>query len=152
MADTEERLQKVEDRLTSVENSVDGLRSEVGGLRGEVGELRGEVGELRGEVGGLREDVGGLRGEVGELRGKTDTLAADVQKLRVLGEENEHRIKLVLEVQADHGKKLGDHGAKLDRIFEALKPLPAIYAFVQSVAHDHEMRIVELEKRAGVRQ
>ena len=124
MADVAERLDGVEGRLTSVEESVQQLRGEVGGLRGEVGELRGEVGGLRGEVGGLR---------------------GEVQKLRVLGEDNAREIKLVAEVQ-------GRHGERLDEIVKALEPLAGIDSFVRLVAGEHERRIQELEKRAGVRE
>jgi hypothetical protein len=95
--------------------------------------LRGDVDGLRGDVGGLRGDVDGLHGDVGGLR-------ADVQKLRVLAEENERQIKLLTEVQ----------GAKFEQIAEALKPLAQIHDFIRLVADNHEHRIAELEKRAGV--
>ncbi len=117
MTEVEERLDSVEGRLGSVEH----------GLQ-----------ELRGEVGKLRDEVGGLRGEVGGLREKTDTLADDVQKLRVLGEENQRQLQLVIEL----------HGQKFDEIADALKPLAEIHRFVRSVADDDELRIRALESRA----
>jgi chromosome segregation ATPase len=127
MADVAERLDGIEGRLTSVEESVQQVRGEVGELRGEVGELRGEVGELRGEV--------------GELRGKVGGLSGDVQKLRVLEEENAREIKLLKET----------HGARFDAIDKALEPLARLDDFVRRVASDREARIQELEKRrAGV--
>ena len=89
------------------------------------------VQELRGEVGGLRREVDELRGEV--------------QTLRVLGEDNAREIKLIAEVQVRHS-------AKLDEIGKALEPLGEIRDFVRLVAHDHEHRLQELEKRTGVRE
>ena len=96
------------------------------------------LGSVEKQVTELRGDFGGLRGEVGELRG-------EVHKLRVLGEETDRRLTLVAEVQ-------GRHGAKLDGISKALEPLAEIHDFVRLVAHDHEHRIAELEKRTGVRK
>lgn len=79
----------------------------------------------------LRDEVGGLRGEVNDLR--------------ILGEKNADDIKKVAEVQEHHGRKLDD-------IVEALKPLSEIHDFVQGVAPNHEARIRELERRAGIPQ
>ena len=124
MPETDERLDNVERRLGGVETGLTGLREEVGGLREEVGGLREEVG-------GLREEVGGLRGEV--------------TSLRILGEKNTEDIKKIAEVQEHHGQKLDD-------IVEALKPLSEIHDFVQRVAPNHEARIRELERRAGIPQ
>ncbi len=124
MADAPEAPKTVEERLGSVEHHVTTLRTEVGELRGEVGGLRGEVGVLRGEV----------------------------HKLRVLGERNALGIKVIAEVQSHHGKTLELHSEKLDRIELALAPLKDIHDFVRRVAQDHELRIIEVEKRTGVRE
>jgi predicted RNase H-like nuclease (RuvC/YqgF family) len=134
MPDVEQRLDAVETRLGAVEKTV-------GELRGEVGELRGEVGELRGEVGELRSEVGGLRG-----------LKDEVQKLRVLGEENERRINLVIEVQAAHGAALERITRALEPLDEMQKTMQSMKAFMQAVAENHERRIFDLEKHTGLRQ
>ena len=141
LGNVETRLGAVETRLGAVEKGVEELREEVGGLRGEVSGLRGEVGGLRGEVGGLRGEVGGLRGEVGELRGRTDSLADDVQKLRVLGEENQRQWQFVIE----------QHGRRFDAIDKALEPLAKMSQFMQMVTDDHEVRIRVLEQHTGLK-
>jgi uncharacterized coiled-coil protein SlyX len=114
MAEVEQRLDKVEARLGSVEKSVKELRD-------EVGELRGEVEVLHGQVGGL---------------------AGEVYKLRVLAEANESQVRLVAEVQAEHGRKL-------EALAKAVEPIARIDAFIASVAGDHEVRIKALEKHTG---
>ena len=124
MAEVVERLDTVERRLTSVEKGLTDLREEVGGLRGEVG---------------------GLRGEVGGLRGKVDGLSGEVQKLRILEEKNETNIKLIAEVQVQHGRKL-------DEITKALEPLARIDAFIMLVAENHEKRISDLERHTGIHE
>ena len=101
------------------------------------------LGSVETQLTGLRSDVGGLRGEVDGLRGEG-------QKLRVLGEENDRQIKLVMEVQSAHGVTLEAHGKKLDEITKALQPLAEIHDFVKFVASDHEHRIKALEGRVGV--
>jgi uncharacterized coiled-coil protein SlyX len=84
----------------------------------------------------VEERLGSVEKGVNELRG-------EVQKLRVLGEQNTSDIKLVAEVQARHGEKL-------EEITKALEPLARIDNFVRLVAHDHEVRIKRLEKHTGI--
>jgi predicted nucleic acid-binding Zn-ribbon protein len=67
-----------------------------------------------------------------------DSLTTDVQKLRVLGEENKTQIKLVAEVQTHHG-------TVLDQIKEAVEPLKGLRPLFEQVARDHEKRIAALE-------
>jgi archaellum component FlaC len=71
-----------------------------------------------------------------------DALTKEVQKLRVLGEENAAQIKLIAEVQAHHGT---EHGGALKRLEEAIKPLAAMSDAIQRVIPDHERRITALE-------
>ena len=81
-----------------------------------------------------------------EVDRQFDAMTADVQKLRVLGEENSTQIKQIAEVQTHHGSVLAEHGGVLKRLEGAIEPLSAA---VQSVVRDHERRISALE---GVRQ
>lgn len=138
MPEIEQRLDKVEERLGSVEKKVDVLDGKVAALDGKVTALDGKVA----------------------------VLATDVQKLRVLGEENERQLKVVAEVQARHGERLDEHSRMLEKITRDIEPLKVLPAAVQQIAkdmaplrdvmeritHDHEARITELEKRAGVRE
>jgi hypothetical protein len=71
-----------------------------------------------------------------------DTLDEDVQRLRVLGEENTRQIKLIAEVQVHHGNMLQE----IVKIVEPLKVLPDLF---RDVAQDHARRITVLERRAG---
>ena len=111
-------------RLGAVEEGLTAVETRLGSVETAVQDLRGDLGKLRGEVG----------------------------KLRVLGEENAGRITVIAEVQSHHGKLLAQHGAKLDEIADALRPLASIDAFIKLVAHDHELRLTDLEKRAGIRK
>ena len=86
-----------------------------------------------------------LREEVGGLRGKVDGLSGEVQKLRILEEKNETNIKLIPEVQVQHGRKL-------DEITKALEPLARIDAFIMLVAENHERRISDLERHTGIHE
>ena len=135
-------MSEMDERMDSFEKRLESVGSEVGNLRSEVGGLRGEVGGLRSEVGGLRGEVGGLRGEVGDLR-------EDVHKLRVVVEEHDGRLKLIAEVQVDHGRQLDEHGRMLREISEQVAPLKDLRDFVARVASDHEQRITALEGHTG---
>ena len=79
-------------------------------------------------------------------------LSGEVQKLRILGEENATDIKRIAEVQVQHGNRLEDHGRKLDEITKALEPLARLDAFVRLVADEHEKRITDLERHTGIRE
>ena len=69
----------------------------------------------------------------------------------MLGEKNEADVKRIAEVLAQHGDKLDDHGRKLEYITKALEPLARLDAFVQLVAHKHEVRLTDLETHTGLR-
>lgn len=120
MGDVGEGLDKVEVRLEAVET---------------------RLGAVEKGVEELREEVGGLRGEVGELRGRTESLADDLQKLRVLGEENQRQWQFVIE----------QHGRRFDAIDKALEPLAKMSQFMQMVTDDHEVRIRVLEQHTGLK-
>jgi chromosome segregation ATPase len=70
---------------------------------------------------------------------RLDTLTSDVQKVRVLGEENSTQIKLIAEVQSHHGRML----EQLVKDMEPLKVLPDLF---KHVVQDHERRITALEQ------
>jgi hypothetical protein len=68
-------------------------------------------------------------------------------------------------VQAAHGQKLDEHSRMRAQIQQDIEPLKALPAVVQQIARDiaplrtvmkrlddHESRIVEVEKRTGVRE
>ena len=147
MADETKQPGQVEEGLESLEKGVTQLRSDVTELRSDVTQLRSDVTELR-------SDLTELRGEV--------------QKLRVLGEDNSREIKLIAEVQVQHGERLDEHGrmlAQIVRDIEPLKVLPEAFQhlarelaplrdirdFMQRFGDDHELRITALEKHTGIR-
>jgi prefoldin subunit 5 len=70
------------------------------------------------------------------------SLEAEVQKLRVLGEDNAAQIRVIAEVQAHHASV---HGAALERLEKAVEPLKAVAAALESILPDHERRIRTLE-------
>jgi hypothetical protein len=82
-----------------------------------------------------------LTGRVDVLTERVDTLGGEVQKLRLLEEDNAQQIKLIAEVQVHHGNML----QQLVRDVEPLKVLPNL---LHHVIHDHELRITALERRA----
>jgi archaellum component FlaC len=104
--------------------------------------VEGRLGVVEERLGAVEGRLGAVEIKVDALDAKVETLSGDVQKLRVLGEDNARDIKLIAEVQAQHG-------AKLEEISKALEPLARIDAFVTLVAHDHAKRITALEKAGG---
>jgi hypothetical protein len=78
---------------------------------------------------------------------RLDALTQEVQKLRVLGEENTTQLRLIAEVQSHHGDVLSQHGAALHRLEVAIEPLKVVPEVLQKVLGDHEGRITALEKR-----
>jgi hypothetical protein len=90
---------------------------------------------------GVERGLSAVKTEVGELRG-------EVQKLKVLEEENCSQIKLIAEVQATHGEKLDVLAAEMRVLKKAVEPIADMHAFIKSVAHDHELRIRALERRS----
>jgi DNA repair exonuclease SbcCD ATPase subunit len=73
-----------------------------------------------------------------EADGRFESLEKEVQKLKVLGEQNATDIKRIAEVQGHHGKKL-------EQLVEAVAPLKDLMDFVKRVADNHESRIQALE-------
>jgi chromosome segregation ATPase len=70
---------------------------------------------------------------------RVGSLEAEVQKLRILGEQNTGDIKRIAEVQAHHSQRLED-------LVKAVEPIKDLRDFVERVAHNHEERITALEK------
>ena len=81
------------------------------------------------------------------IDGRLGTLEQDVQKLRVLGEENTRQITLIAEVQAHHGTILEQHSRQLDHIVKDIEPLKVLPELLRTVIQDHERRITALERR-----
>ena len=121
-----------------------------GGVETELVEVKGRLGNVEARLESVETGVTELRGEV--------------QKLRVLGEHTAGRVTLVAEVQTRHGERLETHGQMLEQIARALEPMKVVPGavqqiardmgflkdFIQRVAPEHEARITELEKGAGV--
>jgi chromosome segregation ATPase len=74
-----------------------------------------------------------------EVDQRFETLTAEVQKLRILGEENTAQIKVIAEVQAHHG-------TVLQTLVDAVEPLKVLPDLFRQVAQDHERRITALEE------
>lgn len=75
-----------------------------------------------------------------------ESLTAEVQKLRVLGEENGTQIKQIAEVQSHHADVLAQHSAALQRLEEAIEPLKVLPAAIQKMLPDYDRRITALEQ------
>jgi archaellum component FlaC len=91
------------------------------------------LGNIEHQVVELRTDVNGLRADVNALR-------TDVDKLRILGEENTQQIRLIAEVQSQHG-------TVLRQLVSDVEPLKALPDLLRTVIRDHERRITALENR-----
>jgi len=135
MPDVDERLDHVEQKLKDLGERIDERFGQVDERFGQIDERFGQIDERFGQVDQRFAQVD-QRFDRGEDR--IDSLAADVQKLRVLGERSEERIKLVAEVQAHHG-------SVLDEIKEGMEPLKGLRPLFEQVARDHEKRIAALE-------
>lgn len=81
-----------------------------------------------------------------------ESLEKELQKLKVLGEQNTTDIKRIAEVQVHHGNVLERHGAALERIEKAVEPLKAVAAALENVLPDHERRIRTLEAASSTRR
>ncbi len=118
--------------MADLEERLDGVERQLGNVEGQLVELTGRVDHLRGEVGDLRGEVGSLRSEV--------------QKGRVLEEANAAQIKLIAEVQTQHGELLTRRGDTLQRLEAAVEPLKVLPDLIKQVVQDHETRIAALER------
>ncbi len=81
---------------------------------------------------------------------RLDSIEGDVHKLRLLYEHHDTQIQRIAEVLVQHGAKLDEHGRLLLEIKAAVAPIKDRHDFVQRASHDHEARIVALEKHAGL--
>jgi chromosome segregation ATPase len=121
-----ERLDGVEQALTTLTEHVKEQFAQVGQRFAQVDERFAQVDQ-----------------RFAQVDERFETLTKEVQKLQVLGEENAARIKVIAEVQAHHGSV---HGAALERIEAAIKPLTGLPAALQHILPDFERRISALEK------
>jgi hypothetical protein len=104
--------------------------------------------DVNGRLDGIEDALTGVSRQVGEqfteVKQRLDKMAGEMQRVRVLGEENSTQIRLVAEVQTHHGHLL----EQLVKEIEPLKVLPDLF---KQVAQDHERRITALEKGSGSR-
>jgi len=98
---------------------------------------------LRIDVDALRVDVSALRTDMSTLRTEVSTLRTDVNALRIEGENTRDLVRLVAEVQVQHGHRLTVIEAALEPIHE----LREMHALLKTVVGDHERRITALEHR-----
>jgi chromosome segregation ATPase len=139
----------VEGRLSRVETQVVGLRSDVQKLR-VLEEANAATIRLIAEGHGAKLDAHDAKLDAHDAK-----LDAHDAKLDAFGAKlDAHGAKLDAHDAKLNafGARLDTHGRKLDEITEALKPLAEIHDFVKRVAHEHEIRIVALESRAGGKQ
>ena len=125
MADTIERLDRIEQALATSNE--------------QLGEVRTRLDKHDERFDQIDERFDRIDDRFKKGDARFDSLASDVQKLRILGEKNADAIKLIAEVQARHGEKL-------DEIATAIEPLKGLRDVVQQVAGNHERRITALEK------
>ena len=90
-----------------------------------------------------------IDGRLESVEERLESVEKELGKLRVLAEENDTQIKVIRE---QHGARFDGFDRQFGEIMKALAPLATIWDFIQRVASDHESRLVEVEKRAGVRQ
>jgi chromosome segregation ATPase len=146
MPDVNERLDNVEQRITRVGERIDEQFAQVDQRFAQVDQRFAQVDQRFAQVDQRFAQVDQRFVQVDQ---RFDTLEVQVQKLRVLGEENTTQIKQIAEVQAHHGSVLDEHGAALKRIEEALEPLKVLPAAIQTCFRDlgdHERRITALEE------
>jgi archaellum component FlaC len=82
-----------------------------------------------------------------KVEGRLGRVEGEVQKLRVLGEENTQQLKLIAEVQSHHGSLLEQHSRLLDQLVSDVQPLKVLPDLLRTVIQDHERRIAALEKQ-----
>jgi archaellum component FlaC len=128
MLNAGERLDKVEQRLGTVETRLGRVETRLDAVETRLDAVETRPGAVETRLGAVDERLG--------------TLDKDVQKLRVLGEENARQIRLVAEVQVQHGDLL-------QQIVKDIEPLKAIPDLLKHVVDDHERRITALERRPG---
>ena len=153
MPDVNERLDNVEQRITRVGERIDEQFAQVDQRFAQVDQRFAQIDQRFAQVDQRFAQVDQRFAQVdqrfAQVDQRFDTLEVQVQKLRVLGEENTTQIKQIAEVQAHHGSVLDEHGAALKRIEEALEPLKVLPAAIQTCFRDlgdHERRITALEE------
>ena len=127
------RLDRVEGRLDTVEGRLDTVEGRLDRVDGRLDRVDGRLDTVESTLGKVESRLGGLEGEV--------------QKLRLLGEENTQQIKLLAEVQSHHGTVLEQHSRMLDQIVSDITPLKVLPDLLRTVIKDHERRITALAKR-----
>jgi hypothetical protein len=101
-------------------------------------------------LGSIEEDVQVLKTDVGVLKTDVGGLRSEVHKLLLLYEHHDYQIQRIAEVQVQHGETLEEHGRLLREIKDGLAPMQDLRDFIERTSHDHEVRIVALEKHAGL--
>ena len=146
MPDVGERLDNIEQRLTSVAQhfvKVDEHFGEIKERLDTIDKRLDNVDERFDKIDERFDKIDERFDKVDErfvkVDDRLDTLTSDVQKLRVLGEENTTQIKLIAEVQAHQGHVL-------QQIVQDIEPLKILPALFTKVVQDHERRITALER------
>jgi chromosome segregation ATPase len=132
MPDVDERLDAVEQRLKDIGERMDERFAQVDQRFAQVDQRFAQVDQ-----------------RFAQVDQRFGSLEDEVQKLRILGEQNTTDIKRIAEVQAHHGEVLAQHGAALQRLEEAIKPLSVLPAALQKILPDHERRIAALEQASS---
>ena len=88
------------------------------------------------------EGVNSIDARPGSVEEQVTEFRSDVQRLRIVGEDNLRQTTLVAEVQAHHGKVL-------DELRQDVQPLKGLRVLMQQIAQDHERRITALESPDG---
>ena len=127
MSDTDAKFDRLEAGLKKVEGRLENVEGRLENVEGRLEKVEGRL--------------DGVEGSLGRVQGQLGQLESEVQKLRVLGEENTQQIKLIADVQSHHGTVLN----QLVKDVEPLKPLPDL---LRVVIQDHERRIAALENRS----
>jgi len=147
MTDTDERFDRLEAGLDKVDGRLDKVEGRLDKVEGRLDKVEGRLGGVEGRLDRVEDQVTGLRTEVTGLTGRIGSLEGEVQKLRVLGEENTQQIKLIAEVQSHHGSVLEQHSRLLDQLVSDVQPLKVLPDLLRTVIQDHERRIAALEKQ-----
>jgi archaellum component FlaC len=139
MPDVGERLDNIEQRLTGVAQHFVKVDEHFGEIKERLDTIDKRLDNVDERFDKIDERFDKVDDRFVKVDDRLDTLTSDVQKLRVLGEENTTQIKLIAEVQAHQGHVL-------QQIVQDIEPLKILPALFTKVVQDHERRITALER------
>ena len=140
MTDTDARF----DRL---EAALDKVAGRLGAVEGKLDRVDERVDRVDERLVGVDGRLNQVDGRLDQVEGKLGQVEGEVQKLRVLGEENTRQIKLIAEVQSHHGTVLEQHSRLLEQLISDVQPLKVLPDFLRTVVQEHERRIKALDER-----